>query len=62
LHLFPDLNGKKILDIGCGSGHSLKWCAEQGAGELWGLDISENQLKNAKKVITEIGVIPQLFY
>jgi SAM-dependent methyltransferase len=61
LHLFPDLTDKKILEIGCGSGHSLKWCANHGASDLWGLDISENQLENTKKVLTEIGVIPQLF-
>jgi cyclopropane fatty-acyl-phospholipid synthase-like methyltransferase len=61
LHLFPDLDGKKVLDIGCGSGHSLKWCAEHGAGELWGLDISENQLANAEKVLTESGFTPRLF-
>lgn len=24
LHLFPELKNKKALDIGCGSGHSLK--------------------------------------
>ncbi|MDR0964427.1 MAG: class I SAM-dependent methyltransferase [Clostridium sp.] len=61
LHLFPDLNGKTVLDIGCGSGHSLKWCAEHGADELYGLDISENQLKNAKRMLEEIGVMPRLF-
>jgi ubiquinone/menaquinone biosynthesis C-methylase UbiE len=61
LHLFPDLNGKKVLEIGCGSGHSLKWCANHGANELWGLDISENQLENTKKVLAEIEVTPQLF-
>lgn len=38
LQLFPALTGKKVLDIGCGSGHSLKWCKEHGAEEIWGLD------------------------
>jgi len=37
LKLFPDLGDKKVLDIGCGSGHSLKWCGENGASELWGV-------------------------
>ena len=61
LHLFPDLNGKKILDIGCGSGHSLKWCGDNGADELWGLDISERQLENAEKDLRENGYDPKLF-
>ena len=61
LHLFPDLSGKKVLDIGFGSGHSLKWCGDRGASELWGLDISEKQLENAQKHLTENGYAPKLF-
>lgn len=55
LKLFPNLCGKKVLDIGCGSGHSLKWCGDHGASELWGLDISGKQIDNAKKLLTESG-------
>jgi len=62
LHLFPDLNGKRILEMGCGSGHSLKWCAEHGAKELFGLDISEQQLRTAKKVLEENGYSCMLFH
>lgn len=51
LHLLEDLNGKRVLDIGCGSGHSLNYCLEQGAKELWGLDLSTRQLENADKVL-----------
>lgn len=61
LHLFPDLSGKKVLDIGCGSGHSLKWCGDKGANELWGLDISDHQLENAGKYLQESGYEPKLF-
>lgn len=51
LKLFPDLQGKRVLDIGCGSGHSLKWCGDNGASELWGLDISTKQIENAKEFL-----------
>lgn len=61
LHLFPDLSGKKVLDIGCGSGHSLKWCGDNGATELWGLDISDRQLENAHKYLTGNGYASKLF-
>ena len=61
LHLFPELGSKKVLDIGCGSGHSLKWCGDHGASELWGLDISERQLENAEKYLSESGYHPKLF-
>ncbi len=62
LHLFSDLNGKSVFEMGCGSGHSLKWCAEHGAKELWGLDISEEQLKAANKLLNESGYTCTLFH
>ncbi len=48
LHLFGDVSGKKMLEICCGSGHSLKYNADRGAGELWAVDISQKQIDNAK--------------
>ena len=62
LHLFPDLNGKSVLEMACGSGHSLKWCAEHGAKELFGLDISEQQLQAAKTLLNESGYSCTLFH
>jgi ubiquinone/menaquinone biosynthesis C-methylase UbiE len=47
LHLFGDVSGKKLLEICCGSGHSLKYHADRNAAELWGVDISHKQLENA---------------
>ena len=62
LHLFPDLEGKAVLEMGCGSGHSLKWCADRGAAELYGLDISENQLNTAEKLLNKSGYSCKLFH
>ncbi len=61
LHLFPALSGKKILDIGCGSGHSLCWCGRKGAAELWGLDLSAKQIANAQTYLTGNGFRLRLF-
>ncbi|MBC8560906.1 class I SAM-dependent methyltransferase [Fumia xinanensis] len=61
LHLFPDLSGKRVLDIGCGSGHSLCWCGEQGAAELWGLDLSARQVENARKHLVKCGYSSNLY-
>lgn len=61
LHLFPDLAEKKVLDIGCGSGHSLRFCGEHGTKELWGIDLSEKQIQNAQKYLTGCGYTPKLF-
>ena len=55
LHLFGNVANKKMLEICCGSGHSLKYNADRGAGELWGVDLSQNQLDNAAKLLKENG-------
>ena len=55
LHLFGDLHGKKMLEICCGSGHSLVYNADRGAKELWGIDISQKQLDNASKLLSGYG-------
>ena len=60
LHLFGDVKGKSLLEICCGSGHSLKYHADRGAGELWGLDLSHKQLDNAKALLSENGYTARL--
>ena len=60
LHFFSDVEGKKVLELCCGSGHSLKYLADKGAGELWGLDLSQKQLDNAKQMLKGSGCNPRL--
>lgn len=55
LHLFGNIANKKMLEICCGSGHSLKYNADRGASELWGVDLSQKQLDNAAKLLKENG-------
>jgi SAM-dependent methyltransferase len=61
LKLFPNMLNKKVLDIGCGSGHSLRWCGDNGATELWGIGMSTKQIENAKCFLKENGYLPKLF-
>ena len=49
-----------MLEICCGSGHSLKYNAEKGAGELWGVDLSQKQLDNAAKLLSDSGYSAKL--
>ncbi len=60
LHLFGDVSGKKMLEICCGSGHSLKYHAERNATELWGIDLSQKQIENAEKYLKEHGYTAKL--
>jgi SAM-dependent methyltransferase len=39
------------LELGCGSGHSLRYLAERGARELWGLDLSPVQIAFAQETL-----------
>lgn len=53
LHLLGDVRGKVTLEIGCGCGESLLWVKEQGAGELWGLDVSADRIAKAEKLLSD---------
>ncbi len=50
---FKEVSGKKVLEIGCGTGHSLQYLGARGAGELWGLDISRDQIERSGQYLTE---------
>ena len=39
------------LELGCGSGHSLRYLAERGSRELWGLDLSPVQIAFATETL-----------
>lgn len=56
IKLLGDLSGKRVLEIGCGNGHSLKYAADSGASDLWGLDISANQIQHTKNYLESKGV------
>ncbi|MFP7171757.1 class I SAM-dependent methyltransferase [Terribacillus halophilus] len=46
--MLPDLEGKRVLDIGCGMGDLARYCAEQGALRVTAIDPSGNMLREAK--------------
>ena len=52
LSVLPNLQGKEILDIGCGMGQHAKQYSEMGAASVLGIDISEKNAgirKNAQQ-------------
>ena len=51
---FVDLNGKKVLDVGCGGGILAESIAQSGA-DTCGIDLSEKALKVAELHALEVG-------
>ncbi|MBR2885766.1 MAG: class I SAM-dependent methyltransferase [Clostridia bacterium] len=47
--LLPELNGKSVLDLGCGYGHNCIDFVNRGATRVVGIDISEKMLAVAVK-------------
>lgn len=60
LNLLGDLSDKRVLEIGCGNGHSLKYVADLGATDLWGLDISANQIEKTENYLQTLGINAKL--
>lgn len=46
--LFPPLQGKTVLDLGCGYGWHCAFAAEQGAVQVLGIDLSQKMIEEAK--------------
>lgn len=49
LALLPDLNGRAVLDLGCGMGERCVDFIRRGASRVVGIDISENMLAAARE-------------
>lgn len=43
------LQAKSVLDIGCGTGEFARFCIENGATKVVGIDISKNMIERARK-------------
>jgi ubiquinone/menaquinone biosynthesis C-methylase UbiE len=46
--LLPALQGRSVLDLGCGFGWFCRWAREQGAAHVLGIDVSERMLARAR--------------
>jgi len=58
LALLPDVEGRRVLDLGCGAGQLAHHLATRGAAEVFGVDASERMLALARAEYTH----PRLTY
>jgi SAM-dependent methyltransferase len=61
LNLFGDVSHLKVLDIGCGSGHSLQYMLTRNVAETWGIDLSKKQIEAASELLKDSGQVANLF-
>ena len=55
LGLLPDLQGKRLLDLGCGTGEHLALYLQRGAQFVAGIDLSAAMLQQAAKNLLNFG-------
>jgi SAM-dependent methyltransferase len=55
LSLLGDLNGKDVVELGCGTAYCSAWFARRGARPV-GIDLSEAQLATARELQAEHGL------
>ncbi len=46
--LLPELESKRVADLGCGFGWASRWFRENGAASVLGLDLSRNMIDRAR--------------
>jgi SAM-dependent methyltransferase len=54
--LLPELEGSRVVDLGCGYGWFCRWAREAGAQRVLGLDVSEAMLERARRTTADAGI------
>lgn len=55
-HLLGDVEGRRVLEVGCGAGQCTRWLVSQGAVAV-GLDLSARQLEHSQRLDARTGVV-----
>lgn len=58
--LLPEMNGKSVVDLGCGFGWFSRWASEAGAADVLGIDVSSNMLARAVADTNDARITYQL--
>lgn len=55
--LLPDVNGLRVVDLGCGFGWFCRWARQRGAARVLGLDASQKMLERAKADTADPAIV-----
>jgi SAM-dependent methyltransferase len=56
LEALPDLNGKEVVELGCGTAYFGAWLKTRGARRVVGVDVTPAQLETARRTDAEFGL------
>jgi ubiquinone/menaquinone biosynthesis C-methylase UbiE len=56
LRLLPDLAGKDVVELGCGTAYFGAWLKKAGARRVVGVDVTPAQLETARRMDEEFGL------
>lgn len=54
--MLPALEGRSVLDLGCGYGWFCRWAAGEGARSVLGVDLSNRMLERARSEGSNVGI------
>ncbi|MBB4372768.1 SAM-dependent methyltransferase [Bradyrhizobium sp. cir1] len=54
--MFPDMAGKRAIDLGCGFGWVSRWLRENGARTVLGVDLSESMIARARQTTADPAI------
>jgi SAM-dependent methyltransferase len=55
VRLLGDLDGRRLLEVGCGAGQCARWVSTQG-GQVVGIDLSYRQLQHSRRIDDDTGI------
>lgn len=55
--MLPALEGRRVIDLGCGFGWFCRFACEAGAAHVLGLDVSENMLARARETTADRAIV-----
>jgi SAM-dependent methyltransferase len=55
--MLPPLEGRRVVDLGCGYGWFCRWAREEGAARLLGVDVSQRMLARARAMTPDPAIL-----